>query len=485
MRGAIVSENGIISLVSRETLAGFPAADTIDGNGMIVSPGFIDAHGHSDIALMASKDGFSKSSQGITTEISGNCGLSPFPITEKNRSHLEDLYASYNIELAWQSVEEYQNKLFSLDPAIDLVPLAGHNTLRAAAAGYECKSLSEKDSSAMNEMLSEMLARGTRGLSFGLLYVPGKFADADEVISLMKTLSKADAVCTVHLRSEGASLIESLDEMIDYALAAGLKKLHLSHFKTAQKNNWHKLDTALEHIAEAQKNGICITIDRYPYVESMTQLSAVIPAPWIDIDDSSLQRLLARSDEKAKLYAALMHFKDEEYWQRVILANTNAAKYSDKCGCSFASFSSDPAAAAVELLAADANGTTVAASSMSEENMRRIINLDCCMMGSDGFALPADNKNGHPRSFGSAAKFMRLLLDGNTNIEKAVYKMTGLPAKTFSLYDRGTIAAGKRSDLVIFNPDEIDSAADFRSPNTPADGILCTISAGRITWRNR
>lgn len=227
----------------------------IDGRGKMLVPGLIDVHGHSDISVIASPGGFSKVSQGVTTEIAGNCGLSAFPLTERNREHLEELYAQYHVPLSWSSFSSYRQLLKEKACVPDLIPLCGHNTLRAAVAGYEKKTLDRAEAEEMKQLLAAALEEGAPGLSTGLLYVPGKFASPGEIIELMKVLAAHGKIYATHLASEGDRLLESLEETLMCAREAGLKKVQISHFKTAGPANWHKLDTAVDMIQSARKGG--------------------------------------------------------------------------------------------------------------------------------------------------------------------------------------------------------------------------------------
>ena len=286
-----------------------------------------------------------------------------------------------------------------------------------------------------------------------------------------------------------AFCFESLDETIECALRAGLKKLHISHFKTAGRANWGKLDGALERLESARAAGIRVTVDRYPWTESMTQLSVILPGKAGDLDDSSLSRLLANSEERHRLAGELAASRSADYWSGVTLVSTRGAKFRNDGGRTLAALAEreavSPAELVVELLAADAAGTTAAFRGMSEENLRRILALPFCMMGSDESARPADDSIGrsHPRGFGSAARFLRLLLDAGLPIESVVHRMTGLAAETFDLQELGCVEPGMAADFAAFDPDEVDAAADFANPHTPAAGILFTMMGGEFVYR--
>ncbi len=450
----------------------------------ILAPGFIDVHGHSDIAALADPECFAKVSQGVTTEIVGNCGLSAFPVTDANREHLAELYANYAMAPEWADFSAFQAEVARRKSALRLPALCGHNTLRAAVAGYDTERLSAAQLRQMTELLDVQLGQGALGLSSGLLYVPGKFADPAEIVALLKVVARHDAIYTTHLRSEGNELLEALTETLELARSANLRRVHISHFKTAGRANWHKLDAALELLEAARSEGLIVTVDRYPYTESMTQLSVILPGKWSDLDDGTIQRNLQDSSAREVLISELAAARSPDYWQSVRLISGGAAA-PEECGKTLAEISAEPPRRVVELLAGDCAGTTAAFAGMSEENLRRILALDFCMAGSDGNAFPADYRFGraHPRAFGAIAKFCRKRLDSGSSIPAAVWRLTGLAAQTFQLPETGVIRPGVPADLVAFNPETIDGNADFGAPHTPATGISWTMKAGSFVCR--
>ena len=476
----VSAEEGILA-------AGGPFIDggeVIDGRGCLLAPGFIDAHGHSDISALAFPDCFSKVSQGVTTEIAGNCGLAAFPLTGENREHLEALYAEYGVPLDWNDCPSYRETLRKRGCALDVIALCGHNTLRAAVAGYEKEVLSPPELEEMKRLLDLALDAGSPGLSTGLLYVPGKFASEEEIVELMKVLTRHDAIYTTLLASEGTGLLEALDRTFSMARRAGLKKVQISHFKTAGPANWGKLDGALELIRQAAAEGIRVTVDRYPYTESMTQLSVILPGKWGDMDDVAIMKKLGSSEARIGLAAALRQERSADYWETVRLVSTGAAAGRGGRGKRLSELSEDPASFVVELLAGDAAGTCAAFSGMSPGNLDRIMALDFCMPGSDGNALSRDCRvKTHPRAFGTVPRFLRRLLEKNVSPGEAVRRACGLPAETFGLADRGLLAPGRRADLVLFDPDELEDTADFSFPESPARGILFTMVSGKIVYR--
>ncbi len=464
------------------------AADRVlaPGREMILAPGFIDVHGHSDIALLAAPEGAGKIAQGVTTEIAGNCGLSAFPLNENNRGHLQQLYRNYGVELTWSSYSGWKRALAARGVRLRVEALAGHNTLRAAVAGYETAELSGAQLEETGRLLDAVLAEGAVGLSAGLLYVPGKFAPPEELVFLMKRLAGAGKIFATHLRSEGERLLESLDETFDAASRAGLKRIQISHLKTAGAANWRKLDAAFDRIGAARASGMTVHFDRYPYVESMTQLSVIVPEGWDDLSDIELEEKLALPENAGALENALAAARPAEYWQTVRLVGSSAPGMRDRSGMTFdriaALENTTPAALTVQLLQCDAAGTTAAFCGMNEENLRRITADAHCCCGSDENARPFNDSigRGHPRAYGSFPKILRLLLDSGAAPEEAVRRVSGLPAEIFGLHDRGRIEPGKLADFALFDPETVDSRADFRNPARPPEGIAFTVIGGGV-----
>lgn len=465
-------QSGTICFGTTILPADTPAERVIDGGGLLLAPGFIDAHGHSDLSALAAPECFGKVAQGFTTEISGNCGLSPFPLTEFNREHLAELYANYAVPLNWGNGTEYRAALNHSRVQLKLAPLCGHNTLRAAVAGYATHRLSATQQEAMCKLLDAELAAGAIGLSSGLLYTPGCFADATELTALLRVVARHDKIYTTHLRSEGKELLESLSETIAAARTAGLSKLHISHFKTAQPANWHKLDGALKIFEQAESDGISITFDRYPYLESLTQLSIIAEGRFASLDDSALTRALQEPDAVDELAGLL-----RRDWSTVRLASSTLEDFAPFAGQTFDRIADarqqPPAHIAAELLRRDACGCMAAFQGMSPDNLRRIATDPRCFCGTDESARPSDYRIGHshPRGFGSLPRFWQLLAQAGLPTGEIVRRLSAAPANRFGLSDRGCIAPGLAADLVLLDESTLNSAASFATPHLPPVGI--------------
>lgn len=486
-----VSGNSILAV--EPEIADDRAQIVIDAEGLLLSSGFIDSHGHSDISLLAAPEATGKISQGITTEVAGNCGLSVFPITDKNLEHLQELFAQYNISIDWNNIDDYSARLNAIQPGMNLASLCGHNTLRASVLGYENVSFGKTDLAKMQEVLRNSLKNGAVGFSSGLLYIPGKFAGQDEFLQLGKVLAEFDKPWTSHLRSEGNKLLEAMDEFIGTAEEAGCHKAHISHLKTAGKSNWHKLDEAFLRISHTQAAGIRLTADRYPYIESMTQLSAYMPSPYSDMDDITLMEHLKDAANFAKCVTVLDRNHSMEDWENKRLVSTTAKFAKDLPGKNFMELADllgkPPAEICARLLKEDSPGTTAASKGMSKENMMRILQQPFVCCCTDESARPEDFSIGrsHPRGFGSFPEFFKLMVP-ILGVGETIRKMTSLPAEIFGLEQRGRIVPGFYADLVLIDQEKMlypAKNANFANPHTLADGIEKVWVNGVLVCENK
>lgn len=482
----LLLEDDRIRQIVRHGTVVFPGVKQVNFSGCSVSPGWIDAHGHSDASLFAAPESFGKISQGITTEIAGNCGLSAFPVgSDAVREHLRILYARYGLNPEWTDFRGYADALDLRRPAINLACLCGHNTLRASVLGYDRKSPSPDELSAMCRHLKTSLEQGAAGFSTGLLYVPGCFSGENELLALLETAAHAGRPYATHLRNEGDSLEEALEEAIRLSRLSGAS-LQLSHLKTALPRNWHKLDSVLTRIRRARAEGLCIHADRYPYTFSQTSLSIVLESPFDVMTDRAIRAALQEEETFRK--AQTMLSVSGRDWARVILSCSDAPSAEGLCGCSVAEAAElrgcSPAELVVKILREDAPGTMATFGGMSEENLKRILAQEWVCCGTDETARPRDISLGtsHPRGFGSFPRFIAELREQGLSMERIIPRLTSLPARIFRLRNRGTVVPGALADLVIFDEEKLGSAADFRSPHTPASGIVRVYVAGHSAY---
>jgi len=461
---------------------------TLDAKGHILSPGFIDIHSHSDVSILASPEGLGKISQGVTTEVIGNCGLSVFPVTDLNREHLNEIYKQYNEKITWSGIEEYAAELEKRKPSLNIAALCGHNTLRSAHAGYSDVKITSSIMSKMKKDFADSLKRGAAGFSTGLLYIPGKFSSEEEVIDLLSVMADENKPYSTHMRSEGAKLLESVEESIRMARKSGVRKLHISHLKTSGRNNWPKIDEVFKKIYQAREKGLEITADRYPYTESLTQLSVISPPPYDVYDSVELSKML----KEKKHFDAFIKVLDEEMdgrWDNARLVYTACKEYEKYLGLTFDEIGKvsgkNPSIICADILRKDAPGAMTAFRGMCQENLIKIILEPIVFCGSDESARPLDYSIGrsHPRGFGSFPLFIKML-ENRLGIEEIIRKMTSLPAAVFNIKDRGMIVPGCIADLVIFDPAKLSSNADFTHPHKLCGGIEKVWVNGVLSYEN-
>ena len=462
----VAVSNGVIAGITPGGAVSHSGLKEIDGDGLCLAPGFIDVHGHSDSDILELPSSDSKISQGITTEIAGNCGFSDF--LERNDG----------------GFESYAKEVDAAKPAINLACLVGHNTLRTLVMGEAARPAYPHEAEKMRRLAAEALARGAAGLSSGLWYSPGIFADQEEVCSLASALRGTGKVYATHLRSEGDTLIESIREACAIA-RAGSGLLQISHFKTWGSTNWGKLGGALSVIEEERKTGLRITMDRYPYLYAGTGLRMCLPSPWSAMTPERIHSLLQSEEEREKLAAELKKTGPSGCsWDRILLAGTDVPAHEKYLGKTILQSASaeglDPAEFCVRLLADELNPFAMSGL-LCGENLETILKQDSVMPGSDAGLASFQVKSAHPRKFGTMGRFFRMTAD-LTSPAEAVRRMTSLAADIFHLKGRGRIAPGYIADLVLFDEHRFQAPEDYADPVRPVPGIEAVWVSGELSW---
>jgi len=477
-----------------EAVGVFPNANAsvvLDAEGAVVCPGFIDAHSHSDAYLLIEPSAASKIFQGITTEITGNCGASAAPRFGPARLPA-DWEALLPEQARWTTMAEYLSLLRQARPAVNVFPLAGHNVLRAGVTGYVDRPATDEEIRLMRRRLEEALEQGAHGLSTGLIYPPGLFAQHSEIQTLVSAAAAAGGIYTTHLRSEGAGLLESVSEAISFARNAGAR-LQISHLKTSGPANWHLADCALDLIRRARDQGLPVAADRYPYTASATELDAVLPRSAAAGGRDGLLRLLRDPRESERLAEELDSSRESGYWDSVMIGSTYNPSLRALRGRRISEIAMEqglsPGRAVVMILREDLAMTGAFFFGMSEANMRKILSEPWVMIGSDASLRaptgPLASDYPHPRAYGTFPRFIRMALDERLcPIEEAVRKMTSLPASHFRIADRGAIRPGWFADIVVFDPEAMRDLATYDNPHRPAEGLRHLIVNGAITIRD-
>ena len=480
-----------------EAMGDLSAADArrrVALDGKLVCPGFIDVHTHSDAYLLIEASAASKVHQGVTTEITGNCGASAAPRWPGYVMPSDWLEQTYPGE--WESVAEYRELLAAQKPAVNSAMLIGHRAIRAAVMGVEPRPATDDEISRMEELLDEALEQGGAGLSTGLVYAPAMHAKPKEIHALARVAARHGGVYATHMRSEGGRLLEALDEAIEVARDTGVT-LQVSHLKTAGRQNWHKLDAALEKMETAQAHGIRVASDRYPYTASCTDLDVILPQWAGQGGRAAILERLADADIRASIRAEMAAERDESYWESVWIGSTRHPDNAPFAGRSLLeaaeAWKVHPLDAALRFMQTDELFTGGIFFGMSEENMWRILAKPWVMIGSDASLRapwgPLSKDHPHPRAYGTFPKFLRACLDGKSvPVGEAVRKMTNLPAAHFGLKNRGVLQAGAFADVVVLNPTTLRDRATFEKPHQLAKGVewmwvngVLTLEEGKLT----
>ncbi|MCE5312278.1 MAG: D-aminoacylase [Nitrospiraceae bacterium] len=459
------------------------AENVINISGYCAAPGFIDAHAHSEFTLMADGRAEAKISQGVTTEINGNCGLSAGPLLGHAAERRENDMREYGIKERWSTLGEYFNLLGRKGTALNFSTLCGHGNIRASVMGYSEGRPDPEQMAAMKKLALESVADGAIGMSSGLIYPPGIFSDTDEIAELCRVFSASGGIYTSHMRSEGDMLLESMQEMMDAAMASGIR-MHVSHIKTYGKNNWHKVDAAIDMLNKGLASGMKITCDRYPYTAAGTDLDAILPK-WVHEGGVAEElRRLGSVDLRPKIEAELRRTAEAaggDYWQGVVVSTVADRNIAWMEGKSISDISLQlgkrPEQALVDIVLMDQARTAAIFFVMCEENLKKFLSLPFAMIGSDSsarsFSGPTRTGTPHPRAFGSFPRFLgKYVRDEKLlSLEEAVRRITSLPAETFGLHNRGLLKQGCHADIVVFDPGAIADTASYTDPFAMPVGI--------------
>ena len=417
--------------------------EEIDAKGLIAAPGFIDCHTHDDLALLVDPAMTPKISQGVTTCVCGNCGVSLAPLPDGNLPEPLNLMAD-DPTARFPTAKAYLDALVDARPACNSVPLMGHTTLRAKVMDRTDRPASDREVAAMAALLREALQAGFHGVSTGTYYAGAAHATTGEIINALQPLKDLGGVYATHMRDEADSVLTSIEETAAIGRALGVTAV-ISHHKTSGRPNHGRSTETLARIADLAKSQ-SLALDVYPY----TAGSTVLRADRVEIADRTL-----------------------------ITASASCPQYVGREANELATELGITVAQLCERLA-PAGATYFM---MREDDVERIMAFDGAMIGSDGIPLQAKP---HPRLWGT---FPRVLGHycrdrGLFSLETAVHKMTGLTARRFGLTDRGVLAVGKAADLVLFDAATVADRATFEDPELPSAGISQVIVNGEIAWRD-
>jgi len=479
VRGDLGIKNGKISAIGD---LGESADITVDAGGKAVSPGFIDIHTHTDSNLFDAPLGDSKIYQGVTLDIGGNCGDSPFPSQK------------------WESAGKFFDDLRSEGRGINYGSFLGQGSLRSRFVGDNNVPATAGQLKDMKRYIDEQMEMGATGISCGLEYTPGSYANEKEITELCKVVAKHNGLFAIHMRNEDDRVEVALDEAIRIATGAGVK-LQVSHLKAQNAANWHKAPDLLKRIEKAQKAGLDIAFDRYPYIAFSTGMSTFIP---INDRQGTTEEVVARlrDVEQSKKIGDYAKSRIERLGgpQNVVVTSCRQPQNKRFIGLNVEECakltSMDSWEFIRELLIEENANVDIIGFAMREENVKLFLSHPLGMPASDGSVYSPIGRLGesmpHPRSYGTFPRFFgKYCRDEKLmSLSEAVHKATALPASRLGLRKRGLLEIGYHADVVVFDYEKIIDTATFANPHQFAKGIehvfvngVYTIKEGKPTGK--
>lgn len=491
--------------VKGKTIAGIgkfgshEAEKVLDVAGLVVAPGFIDTHTHSDIIATSKNDMENSLFQGVTTQISGNCGKSNAPVNPKTIDLLKrylDAYTPKGVELEWnwQSMSDWFDIIDSRGFITDMATLLGQGTVRLAVLGMSDADPTASEMEEMKRLVDQALKDGVIGMSSGLIYPPGSFTKTAELIELCKVIREHNSVYTTHLRSEGDELMSAVEEALEIGLRSGCK-VHISHHKVQGSHNKGLSRKTLAAMEYARERGLDVTCDLYPYVAGYSQISTLVPR-WATVGgiNAMLERL-GNPENRDRLRAEMENglsdwdsFIRFAGWDGVVFSSAKIDRSVE--GKSIARLAAErglePVDALLGVILKEKAEASVVIFSLSQEDHERVVKHPLSMIGSDGFPCsysePRLQGKPHPRCLATfprvLAKYVRE--DRLLDLETAIYKMSGLAASRFGLTDRGLVKKNLLADFVVFDADKVADRSTFDDPFQKPEGIRYIVKNGKV-----
>jgi len=482
-------------------------AESIDANGYIVCPGFIDIDSHSDFSLFSHPTAESKIRQGITTEIVGQGGRTLGPINMEHLSDLKQYTKSYVQNKNepnywnWKTQTEFIEILGANKISVNIASLVGYGSIRIAVMGFEKRKPSSYEMEKMKSFLEEELLNGIHGLSLGLDNSPDSLATMEELVEMAKVVKKYDGICSIHMRDEGNYLIKSINEAIEISKKSGVK-LQISHLKAAHPQNWGKVKEAISIINKAKKSGLNVDYDVYPYISYESVLLDVLP-PWIrELSPERIVESLKKEDIRAKVIEDMLDKKSDwgnpvlgSSWDRIRIVSMKEKENKIFEGMNIEQISEylnlQPQDVVINLLITEGGVIKITFSAMIETDLIEVMKQSMAIYSSDGLAVSpyGDYKDiaVHPKYYGTFPRILGRYVRQKKvmDIEDAIHKMTLLPAIKMNIKDRGYLAVGYKADITIFDKDNVIDNATFEKPHQYPEGIIDVIVNGVTVIRDQ
>ncbi|MDX3456918.1 D-aminoacylase [Streptomyces sp. ME02-8801-2C] len=500
-RADVVVDGGrIVAIVQEAAAAGCQRPEArreLDAEGLTLSPGFIDMHAHSDLALLRDPDHSAKAAQGVTLEVLGQDGLSYAPVDDRTLAEVRRAITGWNghgddIDFDWRSVGEYLDRLdHGFDGegiAVNAAYLIPQGTVRMLAVGWEDREAKPQELDRMRQLVAEGMEQGAVGMSSGLTYTPGMYAKDAELTELCRVVARYGGYYCPHHRSYGAGALEAYAEMVRLTREAGCP-LHLAHATMNFGENKGRAPELLTLLDEALAAGADLTLDTYPYTPGSTTLVALLPSWASEGGPEAILRRLADADTAERVRHDLevvgadgCHGVPIE-WDTVEISGVTDPALGDLVGRtvreSARARGETPWSTARHLLLADRLGTTILQHVGHEENVRAIMRHRVHTGGSDGIL---QGTKPHPRAYGTFPRYLgRYVRElGVLSLEECVEHLTSRPAARLRLPDRGLVREGYRADLVLFDATTVAAGSTYENPRTLPTGIPYVLINGRF-----
>ncbi|WP_067449975.1 N-acyl-D-amino-acid deacylase family protein [Actinomadura macra] len=466
---------------------GLSGAETLDADGLVLAPGFIDMHAHSDLALLIEPDHLAKVGQGVTTEVIGQDGMSYAPADDTTLPEIRRTIAGWNgdpagFDWTWRSVGEYLDRLDE-GIAVNACYLVPQGAVRMLAMGWADRPPTGAELDRQRELVATGMREGAVGMSSGLTYVPGMYADDDELTELCRVVASLGGFYAPHHRSYGAGALEAYAEMVELSRRSGCP-LHLAHATMNFGVNQGRAPELLRLLDEAIGAGCDITLDTYPYLPGSTTLAALLPS-WAAVGGpKALLTRLADPAERARLRHAMevegsdgCHGVPAEWETIEVSGSPNRTVIGRTIAELAAASGRSPFDVFCERLVADDLATTILQHVGHEENVQAIMRHPCHTGGSDGLLAAAKP---HPRAWGTFPRYLGHYVRelGVLSLEECVAHLTGRAARRLRLDSRGLVRTGYHADLVLFDPETVRDTATFDDPRQQAGGIPHVLVGG-------
>lgn len=478
------------------------ANKVIQAGGLIVSPGFIDAHSHGDLRILGEPTASEKLMQGVTTEINGQCGIGIAPIKDEDkeswRNYVYGIFGEYpNIKFNWNTLKEYLKEVEKKQPSINAGYLVTFGAARLMVMGTDNREPNDGELKKIVQIIDESMKDGAFGMSLGMIYVPTVFATNRELIETCRIVAENNGIVGMHMRNEGNNLISSVQEVIDLTKKTGVS-FQISHLKSGGRNNWHtSISKVIKMIESAREDGLDISFDQYPYDSCSTMLRQILP-PWVlDGGNEKMKTRLSDKEIRTKINkqingespldgscskAGWDNYVQLGGWDGILITSLKFKNNQDFLGKTIKQISDEtnkePLDVACDLLIEEEGAVGMAVFMMCEDDIKTIMKHELGMIGTDGLY----GSKPHPRLYGTFPRILGKYVrqENLISLSEAIRKITSYPAQRYGIKDRGLVMEGMKADITIFDKNKIIDNSTFNDPFHYPDGIKYVIVNGKI-----